>query len=118
LISITYSPTSASNILEFDFSCPMGPQSISACDIGVFLFQGSTVIAGHTFSSASGQYLTATFKFYKTAGTTSSTVYTVRWANANAANPIYALCFSGTGTPLYNATGNTSMVFTLKEYTS
>jgi hypothetical protein len=96
----------------------MGPQSISACDIGVFLFQGSTVIAGHTFSSASGQYLTATFKFYKTAGTTSSTVYTVRWANANAANPIYALCFSGTGTPLYNATGNTSMVFTLKEYTS
>lgn len=118
LISISYAPTDANNILEFDFSCPMGPQSISACDIGVFLFQGSTVIAGHTYSSTSGNYLTATFKFYKTAGTTSSTVYTVRWANANAANPIYALCFSGTGTPLYNATGRTSMVFTLKEYTS
>lgn len=118
LISITYSPTSSSNILEFDFSCPMGAQSISKADINVFLFQGTTVKAGYSFSSGSGQYLTATFKFYQTAGTTSSTTWTVRWANSTSANPIYALCFSGTGTPLFNATGNSSMVFTLKEFTS
>lgn len=118
LISINYTAASSSNILEFDFSCPMGAQSISACSVNVFLFKGSTVIAGFPFSSPSGQYLTSTFKWSVQAGTTSSQTYTVRWANSTSSNPIYALCYSGLGTPLFNATGNSKMTFTIKEYTA
>ena len=84
LFSLTYAPTSSSNILVFDFN---GEWTQDTTNYGVtfFLFAGTTLLC----SSAGGIFITGgvsqlgstgTILYYMTAGTTSSTTYAIYYA--------------------------------------
>ena len=110
LISITYTPTSSSNYLNFDF-CTF--YSINGAEgIWFFLFQGSTLIGVFPFDIGSSTI--AAFKFSMQAGTTSSTTYSVYYAGIQH----QAYILTNTGTVLYNSSGIPVTQFMITETTS
>jgi hypothetical protein len=96
VISITYTPTSSTSNLVFDFCCPYnGP-------MGVFLFQGTTLLNSYPMAPANG---TAIFNFVKTSGTTSSTTYSVYYAsNIALSNASLLGSYNGTESMTFSVT--------------
>lgn len=112
VISLTYTPTSATNILEFEFIAPFYSTNVAA----FFLFSGTSFVQGFLISGdINGD--TAYFKHYMTAGTTSSTTYHVRFSIITIGENL-KLLETGTNVAFFGATGNTTIQFSVKEYTS
>lgn len=111
IISVTYTPTSATSILIFDFSTVLGMQASMAT--GFFIFASTTLVASYI---AGAQTTTlpvsdwpVTFKTYITSGTTSSTTYAVYYAPVN--NTAFILQNSSS-TAFYGGTAVTTFIVT------
>lgn len=112
LISLAITPTSATNILVFDFYCPAASDGQGG--IILALFQDSNTDATFTASDDIFDFAMggATFRYYMTAGTTSSTTFSIRYGAP-----------ASTGTQVYingNASGRlfggtSKVVFTISE---
>jgi hypothetical protein len=112
LTSVTYTPTSSSNKLKFDFSCPVSVST--GAGAGFFLFQGTTLLAAFPcISRVTGEGGTVSFTYVATAGTTSSTTYSVYYA-CDGAGTVYLLSYVGTA--YYGAAGSSSYTFSVTEY--
>ena len=82
VINLSITPTSGTNLLVFDFSCPTSSDGTS---VAVFsLFQDSTANALYaTENITDGPGISSTsFRFYMIAGTTSTTTFKIRWGVA------------------------------------
>jgi len=108
VISVTYTPTNASSILEFEFDCAYVSTSTSLFAI----FQGTTFVQAFPGDTNSGGQ-TIHFKFSMTAGTTSATTYHIRSATTGGTT-LFLLQTTGSAA-LYGAVGNTSIQFNVKE---
>jgi len=93
VISASITPKNAANILIFDFSC-YAFASVGTSAI-ISLIEGATVnaIYGTSFSTG-GVIMNMAWRFYKIAGTTSATTYSVRSGPAGAAT-LYLNNFNG-----------------------
>jgi len=115
LLSVTYTPTSATNVLYFDFSVPYSTGGTSN-GLGLFLFQGSTFLAGFPYKSTTAvgnEAFTATGRYYKVSGTTSSTTYAIYYVSSVNGVTVYAC--SDQGTNFYNSATAVAMNFTVTE---
>jgi hypothetical protein len=113
LISATITPTNSSNILVFEFSCPLS--SSAASTVGFFLFNGTTFVNAFPFDiAAAADAQTATFSYYVAAGTTSAITFNIYYAGRTGTA---FLLTNSASTALYGGTGNTSITFTVSEIT-
>lgn len=76
VISATITPTSAANILIFDFSTYVFTSPATNC--AVALHQGAIVNAIYTQAAEGLQIEPLCFKYYQVAGTTAATTFTIR----------------------------------------
>ena len=111
LISRSVTPTSVSNTLIFDFSCPF--MSEGGDGVGFYLFAGSTLLASFPYQTpgtSTNIVANASFRFYATSGTTSTTTYAVYYSGLGS--NAYILQNTGS-TAFFN--GNVSMEFIVTE---
>jgi len=114
LITLACTPTSATNVLIFEFSAPFDNSGTSG-GVGFFLFAGSTFISAFPFVAAansSATYGTGAFRYYAVSGTTSATTYAVYYAGIGTTAYILQ---NSSSTALYGGTGNTAIQFTITE---
>jgi hypothetical protein len=113
LISLTYAASSASSILEFEFNCPY-----TVAGSALFaLFSGTTFVQAFPFSTTTiiDQIANnAHFKYSMVSGSTSSTTYHIRFATS--VNTLYLL--QDSMDVFFGASGNTSIQFSVKEYSA
>lgn len=111
LIALSITPTNSNNILEFDFCAPFSFSNEGS--VSFFIFEGTTLRTSFIYDiNDTGRPSTAAFKYYRTAGTTSSTTFNIYWALAGGVGTIRTLQTSS-GAALYN--GNVVTSFIIKE---
>lgn len=115
IITLSVTPTNASNILMFEFCTPYSCNTdgmVSFC-----LFEGSTFRTGFPQwqnGNTTARDETMNFTYYRTAGTTSPTTFDVRWGtSAGTCRTLQ----NGSGTAFYNGSGNSAITLLISEYT-
>lgn len=116
LISATITPNNANNVLIFDFSAPISTDT--DCVAQFCLFEGSTFRTGYPIwvngSAGNERNAFMTFRYYRVAGTTSSTTFSVRGA-VSGGGATLRLLQNGAGTAFYNGAGNSAITFIITE---
>ncbi len=115
ILTCAITPTSASNVLIFEFCVPYSctvDAVVSFC-----LFEGTTFRTGFPRwqnGNISGRDDTMYFKYYRTAGTTGATTFDVRWGTESGT---LRSLQNGSGTAYYGGAGNSATTFTITEVT-
>lgn len=116
VISLSITPTSATDILYFDFTTVLGADGDTTP--AFHLFEGSTYVTSKAYwhpGNGLTDAVTISFDYYKVSGTTSTTTYNIRMShNGNPAISLRTLQ-NGNGTALYGGVGNTKTQFTITE---
>ncbi len=111
-LSTTYTPTSSTNVLKFQFSCPYSTTSSSITAVGFFLFAGSTLLASYPCTGTSTATVlthTASFTFYAVSGTTSLTTYAVYYATTGGTAHLLE---TAAAAAFYNSTCTATLIIT------
>ena len=112
LINLTYTASSTSNYLIFEFGAPMS-SSAAGSVVGFFLFSGTTLLCSFPTTVPAGQPASTFWRYAMLASSTSSTTYSVYYAGSSGTT--YML--SNQGTAFYNSSTSTQMSFSVLEIT-